>query len=488
LGIQTDNPAQSLSVDREEGIPLTPSGKKESSSFLVRIMPRHILLVIAAAALLVGIVALLSTPRSAFFTPLMAIGTSIAGGVVIAAILIRSCAPTIERIVEAQKARAALAEEQYRSIFENSVEGIFQTTVDGRYLKANRKLAEIYGYNTPQELMDALTNIEHQLYVNPDRRREFAALLDAQNVVWGFESQVRKKNGEVIWIRENARTIRDEKGKQIGYEGTVLDISQRIHSQQEVIEARERQRTNANHIQQTLLLGQPPEGLNWLDISAYTLPSHSIDGDFFDFYRYSDNCLDVLVGDVMGKGVAAALLGAGIKSSYLRAVGKLMYLEGANNLPSPENIVSNMHARLTKQFINLEVFATMCCLRFEHLRNVVTYVDCGHTKTLHCSAEGVCRKLESDCVPLGVSENEVYIQREVKYNPGDVFLSYSDGITEAMNPLGEQFGSQQLEQLLIENRSASSSFILSIIRQAVLHYCDGEPLRDDLTAVVIVVK
>ncbi len=127
------------------------------------------------------------------------------------------------------------ATEKYRSIFENAVEGIFQTTVDGHYLTVNPMLATIYGYDSPAEMMASLTDIERQLYVNPQRRKEFRRILETQDAVWGFESEVYRKDGQVIWISECARKIRNASGEVVGYEGTVVDITQRKQAEIELI-------------------------------------------------------------------------------------------------------------------------------------------------------------------------------------------------------------------------------------------------------------
>src|SRR5215472_671845 len=118
------------------------------------------------------------------------------------------------------------AEEKYHGVFDNLVEGIFQTTPDGRYLMANAALARIYGYETPEELMQGLTDISRRLYVDPERRDEFVRLMQENDVLTGFESQVYRKDGTVIWISENCRAIRDSEGRMHYYEGTVEDITQ----------------------------------------------------------------------------------------------------------------------------------------------------------------------------------------------------------------------------------------------------------------------
>lgn len=136
-------------------------------------------------------------------------------------------------ITERHLAEAALrdAEAKYRSIFENAVEGIFQTTVDGRYFSANPTLARIYGYESPEDLIANLTNVQQQLYVNPDRRTQFSHILQTKGAVLGFESQVYHKNGSLIWISENACAVHADDGN-LYYEGTVEDITERKHAEE----------------------------------------------------------------------------------------------------------------------------------------------------------------------------------------------------------------------------------------------------------------
>ncbi|HYH39510.1 MAG TPA: EAL domain-containing protein [Azospirillum sp.] len=125
-------------------------------------------------------------------------------------------------------------EAQYRSIFENAVEGIYQTTIDGRYLRVNPSLARIYGYDSVDELVENLTDIAGQLYVDPGRREAFAALMDSQGVVQNFEARVFRRDGSIIWISENARCVRDQAGAIRFYEGTVQDITERKQHEEKI--------------------------------------------------------------------------------------------------------------------------------------------------------------------------------------------------------------------------------------------------------------
>ncbi|MDO9051667.1 MAG: EAL domain-containing protein [Methylotenera sp.] len=118
-------------------------------------------------------------------------------------------------------------ESRYRSIFENAIEGIFQTSPNGRYLMVNPALARMYGYNSPEDLISALNNIQQQLYVASGRREEFVQAIENHQNVQNFESLVYKKDGSTIWISENARMVYDEVGVLLYYEGTVEDITAR---------------------------------------------------------------------------------------------------------------------------------------------------------------------------------------------------------------------------------------------------------------------
>ena len=135
----------------------------------------------------------------------------------------------IHDVTSRKEAEQALreAERRYRGLFDNALEGIFRTTMEGRYLGANPALANIYGFESPDELIASLQNIGSQLYVDPERRQEFMRIITSRGSVAGFESQVYRKNGDVIWISENARVITDDGGALQGYEGTVEDITDR---------------------------------------------------------------------------------------------------------------------------------------------------------------------------------------------------------------------------------------------------------------------
>ncbi len=126
------------------------------------------------------------------------------------------------------------AEEKYRSIFENAVEGMFQTTPDGRFLSINPSFAKLIGYSSPEELISCITDLGKQLYVNPEDRILFKEIIGKSGVIEDYEVQQYRKDGSIIWVSINARCVYDERGALKYYEGTFEDITSRRLAEEEL--------------------------------------------------------------------------------------------------------------------------------------------------------------------------------------------------------------------------------------------------------------
>jgi len=253
----------------------------------------------------------------------------------------------------------------------------------------------------------------------------------------------------------------------------------------ELVESRRHDATIGASIQQTLLRGEidAPFTGEW-DAAALAVPSQQIDGDFFDFFDHGSTCFDLVVGDVMGKGVPAALLGAAAKTQLVRAMAAL---KGAD-LPEPEVIIAQVHRLMTPQLLDLERFITLCYARFDLARQQLSFVDCGHTRLLHyrCGT-GDCAALQGESLPLGFSASEEYRQITTGFGRGDRFLLYSDGVTEARNQAGEFYGEERLSRLLCQFASHTPHELIALLRADVARFTAAETLTDDLTCVAVAV-
>ncbi len=133
-------------------------------------------------------------------------------------------------------------EEEYKNIFENAMEGIFQTDAKGRFTRANPSFARIHGYNVPKDLINSITDIAHQLFVDPADHRRLIELLNKSGAVQNYESQMYTKNRTVHWVSMNVMIFRNNEGKVLHYEGTMLDITERKKAEETILESEERYR------------------------------------------------------------------------------------------------------------------------------------------------------------------------------------------------------------------------------------------------------
>ena len=177
---------------------------------------------------------------------------------------------------------------------------------------------------------------------------------------------------------------------------------------------------------------------------------------------------------------------AAIKGQFLRALSQLIASSDRGKFPEPEEVVTAVHADVTRQFIGLESFVTLCYARFDLDGCRVTFVDCGHTKTVHFQRRpGRCEMLRGENIPLGFSEREIYHQVTVPFEAGDVFFFYSDGVTEAMNPAGEFFGEDRLVELIQTQSPLEPEELIDRVHRAVVAFSQAETFADDVTCVAV---
>ncbi len=190
----------------------------------------------------------------------------------------------IRDISQRKEAEEALqrSEEKYRAIFNQAVEGIYQATPAGAFLNANAALSHLLGYDSPQALMETVKDIGSQLYVEPTKREEFCRLLEHQDVITDFESQVYRADGTPIWISENARVIRNAEGAVQWYQGFLVDISGRKQAEA-LLERQNRLQAENHYLQEEVLeagafgdlVGQSPALHNVIRQIALVAPTEA---------------------------------------------------------------------------------------------------------------------------------------------------------------------------------------------------------------------
>ena len=239
------------------------------------------------------------------------------------------------------------------------------------------------------------------------------------------------------------------------------------------------------YIQQRLLQSPPPARTPGFQIASLNIPSQEVDGDFIDFFTFGENVLDVVAADVMGKGVPAALTGAGVKTSLNHALIELIG-PGNGNLPEPKALLEHLDETVAPELIELQSFLTLCYARFDRFNRKLRYVNCGHPRLIHWNAQrGECELLPTTAMPIGFVEHSTYEQAEIDLGPGDLVLLYSDGITDLPVEGGGRLGMDGFARWVLPRASQAPAQIVAELRELRNSAPGPVSARDDFSCVAV---
>ncbi len=234
----------------------------------------------------------------------------------------------------------------------------------------------------------------------------------------------------------------------------------------------------AKRIQESFLPRKLPE-IAGVDIAAGMFTARQVGGDLYDFLEFGSEKLGVMVGDVSGKGVPASLFMAMVTGEFRSF---------AQDQSSPQSVLSNLNSRLVKESSS-NLFVTMFYLILDLKDNAITYSNGGHLPLIHLSAdEKNVRFLDvQEGAPLGLMEGG-YSGNIATFKKGDIFVLYTDGITEAMNTRSEMYGKERLVSVIESHREADSRALLNAIEKDVRRFEPKSMQHDDMTIMVIKMK
>ncbi len=233
----------------------------------------------------------------------------------------------------------------------------------------------------------------------------------------------------------------------------------------------------ARDIQTNLLPRSCPRG-DRFEFAGYNLPSREVGGDYYDFIPIADGKIGVVIGDISGKGIPAAIL-----MSNLQATFRVSAVHAAS--PSEAmRIVNNQIVQTTA----VEKFATVFYGVFDPKRFLFHYTNAGHNCPVYRHIEGGITFLREGGLVVGVMENAQYRSKQIALIPGDTLLFYTDGVTEARNGDDEEFGENRMIAAMERPGNGSAQSILDSVLDAVHDFSVTDSLPDDLTLVVLKVK
>lgn len=256
----------------------------------------------------------------------------------------------------------------------------------------------------------------------------------------------------------------------------VAIIIEKVMLHEQLIEKKrlEGQLEVARQVQLELLPAKDPQ-LEGYDISAYNFPTEEVSGDYYDWVKIFDDQIGLVIADVSGKGVPAALLMAFLRAS-LRAATHIGY--------SPHISMGKVNYLLWES-IERNQFVTAFYGILDVTNKTLSYTNAGHNPPLMLDKDGTSRFIEHGSLPLGMFKDTRYHEYYLTTEPGDTLVLYTDGVTEAQNPQGEEFGRSRLADAVRRNRQLGARDLITAVQKEVLEWTGGNGATDDVTFFVI---
>lgn len=232
----------------------------------------------------------------------------------------------------------------------------------------------------------------------------------------------------------------------------------------------------ARTIQMKLLNGQTPVLQNG-EVSGVSIPARLIGGDYFDFYLLPNGKIRIVIGDVMGKGIPAAMLMILTRGAFRSA---------AESTQGPGETLTAMNNAMYKDLRTLNSFVTVFCADWDTHTGTFVYANAGHYMPVIVHGNsGTLAPPEIKGVMLGGLPEQIYKEEQLCLQKDDMVFFYTDGIVEAQNGKGEMFKIDRLVPLLIQNAHKKASEIETVVIEALTNFTEGLPQKDDITMVIL---
>lgn len=280
----------------------------------------------------------------------------------------------------------------------------------------------------------------------------------------------RKKSGELYWSQQSITPMKDEDGNVTNFVSVLKDITDLRKKQEQEFHL-----SVAREVQQRLYR-KADISIPGFDIAGGTYSATETSGDYFDFISMSDGSVGMVVGDVSGHGIGAALVMAQTRA-YLRAF--------ARQEADPGALLTLLNQALFGD-LDKEHYVTLILARLDHSQNSLTYASAGHLPTYILNSDGeVSRIMNSTGIPLGVIRDYQFPKSEsIKLESGNILFFLTDGITEAQTPDETEFGFDRALYLVKQHREATAKQIMEHLYQAVQSFCAPRSQEDDITAII----
>lgn len=289
-------------------------------------------------------------------------------------------------------------------------------------------------------------------------------------------TELQKCSGETMPVEITVRLVTFNK-EQYGV-AVARDITERKRAEQALLENFRmlRDMELARQIQLSLLPTTPP-ALPGIELAGSCVPATHVGGDYYDFFKNDNGVLNLVVADVSGHSFGAALMTAEARSVLRTQI---------HRYSDTGEVLASLNRNLHDDLDQAGLFITLFYVKYDALSRTLFYSNAGHVPPLlFRPAETACRKLDAEGLIIGVRKGETYEARQIGMQGGDVLLLYTDGITEARNAAGDEFGVARLSRCLMEKHTESAQEIIAAIIREVGAFTGTSAMEDDVTMIAM---
>ncbi|MBT1076513.1 SpoIIE family protein phosphatase [Geobacter grbiciae] len=383
-------------------------------------------------------------------------------------------------ITERRRAEEALREAavKYRIVADNTFNWEFWLSPEGRVIYTSPSCERICGYEV--EAFNADPGLIWDI-VHPDDRRLVEGHrheVREAKVLGELEFRIVHRDGHIRWIHHVCQPVFDDNGTYLGIRGSFSDITEQKKAAAALLDnARiNRELEIAKEIQQSFL-PVCPSALPGVLMACCCHPATHVGGDYYDFFTLEEGAIDMVIADVTGHSVGSSLLMTMARSvlnakvTAARPPGKL--LEVVNDL---------LHDDLSRAELQISMFY----IRLDAANHTLSYANAGHNHpVLYHSEEGSFVELDADGMIMGVMKEVGFEEKSIRVAAGDIFILYTDGVTEAESAGGEPFGTGRLCEAIAEYRHSHPREIMGGIFQKLTLFTGARPLSDDVAMIIV---
>jgi phosphoserine phosphatase RsbU/P len=374
------------------------------------------------------------------------------------------------------------SEKRTRLIIENSLSAIVLMDSYGIITDWNRRAEKMFGWAAQEAIGQRLDDLiiparfrsAHRLGLQTFLKSGVSAMLNRQ-----VEQVALRRDGTEFPVELSVSPLK--LGNAYIFSGFIHDISTRKAAERQIRDAQVKLAIAQSEINiarqiQASLLPAAPIKTSQFEITGFCLPANQVGGDYYDYFYRSENQLDMLIADVSGHSFGPALFMVEARS-VIRAQAK--------RPGTPAETLCMLNNFLFQDLNNADFFITLFYCQYDIAQQQISFANAGHPPPLlFNSVRKDCLQLDAEGLILGIREDVVFAEKTIQLSHGDVILIYTDGLTEAENPLGEFFGLERVNKLLIEYAQQPPQNIIAGILADLKQFSQRDTFNDDITLLV----